>query len=75
LDLNWFNAQFDKGKDFEVSEKQYEELVGKSIPSTHYIKYSSPIAKLAKKKNYKITVDEKPVIKKTLLFQIEKQKK
>ena len=68
LDLKWFLEQFRKKSDFEVSEKTYEEVIGKGLPSTNYIRYGSPLSKAAKEAGFRIEVEERPVIQRTLVF-------
>lgn len=68
LDLSWFAYKFSKGMDFDVSERLYEEKIGKPLPGTHYIRYGSPIAKLAKDNGYSVNVIEKPIIQRTVVF-------
>ena len=75
LDLSWFVYKFSKGMDFEVSEGLYEEKIGKPLPGTNYIRYRSPIAKLAKDNGYSVGVIEKPVVQRTIVFRRKGEEK
>lgn len=59
LDLSSFAPLLEQGKNFEITEEQYEENVKKGMPATNYLKKSSPLAKLAKEYGYRIQVEER----------------
>lgn len=68
LDFSKLQPLFDKGKDFELTASQYQEKVGKEMPtSTAYLK-NSKLSKLAEKNGFKLQVKEKAVIQRTIVF-------
>lgn len=69
LDLSSFEPLMKLGKDFEVTEEQYEKAIKKPMPQTNYLKKNSPVATLAKKNGYKIQVEER--IHRVLIFRKE----
>lgn len=69
LKYDEFADYFKSGKNFTVTEKQYEEIIGKPLSKNlSYIKYSSPLAKIAKNSGYKINVTEEATIQRILKF-------
>ena len=61
--LETLDSLFDSGKDFELTETQYEKKTGATLPKgTYYLKNNSALAKKAKEKGYSIEVVEKRVI-------------
>ena len=66
-DFEKMEAYFDKGKDFRLTEAQYEKLTGTRLPKgTYYLKNKSALANRAKEKGYWVEVIEKEVILKKL---------
>lgn len=66
LDLSALIPLLDQGKTFELTEKQYEEMIKRALPKTDYLKRRSPVAKKAKEYGYKIQVEEQ--IHRVLIF-------
>lgn len=66
LDLSALIPLLEKGQPFELTEKQYEEKIKKSVPKTDYLKRNSPVAKKAREYGYKIQVEEQ--IHRVLIF-------
>lgn len=53
---------FQANKEFSLTESQYEQSVGKSLPKNfYYLKTESALAKEAKKHGYYIEIKEKTV--------------
>ncbi len=60
--LNALDYLFDAGKDFELTDEQYEKKTGVVLPKrTKYIINDSALAKRARIKGYRIEVVEKKV--------------
>lgn len=59
LNLSAFEPLLEQGNRFEVTEEQYENSVGTTMPKTYYLKKNSPVAKLAKEYGYQIQVEER----------------
>lgn len=76
LDLAPLNGLFAKGKDFELTDFEYEEKIGKPLPGdTDYIKSRSPLAKKAKEHGFTIAaVMNQPVVQRTVIFKKIKSK-
>ena len=69
IDLSLLEPMLDAGNDFELSPSEYERIIGKAMPETEsYLKYSSPVAQMAKDKGYRLFVEEKIAVQKTLVF-------
>lgn len=66
LDLSALIPLLNQGKTFELTEKQYEEMIKRALPKTDYLKRHSPVAKKAKEYGYKIQVEEQ--IHRVLIF-------
>ena len=61
--LSEIDKMLAKGKDFELTDAQYEKLTGKPLPKNkYYLSNSSAIAQHAKKNDYCIEVIEKKII-------------
>lgn len=71
LDLSALIPLLEKGDSFELTEKQYEEKIKKSVPKTDYLKRNSPVAKKAKEYGYKIQVEER--VHRVLVFKKEEK--
>ena len=57
------DKMFAKGKDFELTDAQYEKLTGTPLPKDkYYLSNRSAIAKHAKKNDYFIKVIEKKIV-------------
>lgn len=67
-DLERLDYLFEKGVDFQLTDKVYEELTGAPLPkSKYYVINNSALAYKAKEKGYIIeSVQEKPIIEKTI---------
>ena len=67
---------FDRGIDFCLTAKEYEEKTGAPLPKDRgYLKNGSAFAVRAKEKGYIIVgVEEKPVIEKTVILKKEVEK-
>jgi len=74
LNLKALDGLFDKGKDFQLTNTQYEERVGAKLPKDgYYLRKKSLLAARAKEKGYVITeVKEKAVIERVVCFRKEK---
>ena len=61
---------FEKGVDFHITAKEYEEKTGVPLPKEkNYIKSSSALARKVAEHGYVITeVLEKPIIERTVYF-------
>lgn len=57
LDLSPLLSLFAEGQSFTITEKQYEQLFHKPLPSAGYLKWSSPIGKAAKKYGYRLRLE------------------
>lgn len=70
LNLAPLNSLFAKGKDFELTDFEYEGKVGKPLPrDINYIKNRSPLAIKAKEHGFIIaSVVDQPVIMRTVTF-------
>lgn len=69
IDLSLLEPMFNAGNDFELSQSEYERIIGKAMPETDsYLKYGSPVAKMAKDKGYMLQVEKKVAVQKTLVF-------
>lgn len=73
LDLSMFPPLLANGRNFEVTEEQYENNVKKTLPKTDYLKSRSPVAKLAKEYGYIIQVEER--IQRVLIFKKQEEVK
>ena len=67
-DLDNLNELFEKGENFQLSDKVYEEKTGVALPKGNsYIKHRSALAKKAKEFGFKIAdICEEPVIVRTV---------
>ena len=53
---------FDSGQEFSLTEKQYFQQTGSTLPkSTYYLKSRSALSKVAKDHGYYITVTERTI--------------
>ena len=70
LDLSGLDNLFANGKDFELTDAQYEEKIGKSLPKDKsYLKNGSALARKAKENGFSIElVIDEPVIRRTVIF-------
>lgn len=71
LDLSPLDELFDSGEDFELTDIQYEQKIGKRMPKTmSAIKGSkAPLARKAKENGFVIVmVTSQPVIMRTVKF-------
>lgn len=70
LDLSALDDLFAKGKDFQLTDTQYEEKVKKPLPKDNrYIRKNSPLARMASEHGFTITeVLEQPLITRTVIF-------
>ena len=60
--LENLNDVFEKGKDFSLTDAQYEKKVGISLPKgSDYLLNRSALARKCKEKGYTISVQEKTV--------------
>lgn len=61
---------FGKGKDFKLTDAQYEKKVGTALPKDkYYLKNNSALSRMAESKGFKVEV-----IEKTVKFTKEKEK-
>lgn len=61
--LENLDVLFDSGKDFELTDEQYEKETGAPLPKkTYYLITGSALAKKAKDKGYQLDLIEKRVI-------------
>lgn len=74
LDMSALDDLFSKGKDFELTDAQYEEMIGKVLPkSASYIKRDSPLARAAFEYGFTIVnVVDRPTITRTVIFKKKK---
>ena len=72
--LDALDYLFEKGEDFQLSAKLYEEQTGAPLPKgKSYLKNTSAFAQRAKEKGYTIVgVEEKATIEKTVFLKKEK---
>ena len=71
MELNELNDLFAQGQDFTLTASQYEERIGKPLPtSTSGIKGpNAPLTRKARENGYIIeSVIEQPVIMRTVVF-------
>ncbi len=70
LDLSRLDDLFAQGKDFELTDAQYEELVKRPLPQDgSYVKNYSPLATRAKENGFVIkSVTGRPLIQRTIVF-------
>ena len=74
LNFDGLEAVFYQGKDhFYITEKDYEEKVGKALPKGSYLKTGSAFSKWLNEKGYCITAVEKEAVIETRVY-IEKCK-
>lgn len=67
-DLNNLKIFFESGKDFELTDSQYEKKTGAVLPKNkYYILKNSALAKEAKKHGYYLELIEKTIIVKKLM--------
>ena len=66
LNLSLLEPYFQKGKDFEITEEQYEENVKKKLPESKYLVKKSPVAKKAQEAGYTVKIEER--IHRVLIF-------
>ena len=61
---------FEKGKDFQLSARLYEEKTGAELPKGNsYLKNGSALARWAEDKGFYIgEINEKPVIERTVIL-------
>lgn len=75
LNFDGLEAVFCRGKEhFYITEKEYEEKVGKALPKGDYLKKNSALAKWLNEKGYCITDVEKEAVIETRVY-IEKKEK
>lgn len=69
-DLDKLNEFFEKGEDFQLTDKLYKEKTGVPLPKTKtYIKSGSALSRKAAEHGYSIIdVREEPIIVKTVYF-------
>ena len=61
--LEALDVLFDSGRNFELTDEQYEKRTGVMLPKrTYYLVNSSALARRAKEKGYNLEVVEKSVI-------------
>lgn len=61
--LEMLEKLFDSGKDFELTDAQYERKTGAPLPkNSHYLVTDSALARKAEEKGYKLELIEKRVI-------------
>ncbi len=61
--LDELNDLFDKGKDFRLTDKQYETKTGTMLPKDkYYLVNKSALARKAKEQGYVLNVMEKTVV-------------
>lgn len=70
LELSALDDLFARGEDFELTDSQYEEKIGRPLPkNASYIKSKSPLAHKALEQGFTITaVVNQPVITRTVVF-------
>lgn len=68
--LGELNYLFEKGKDFQLSARLYEEKTGAELPKGNsYLKNSSALARWAEDRNFYIEeINEKPIIERTVIL-------
>lgn len=68
--LSSIETLFDKGKDFKLTDAQYEKKAGCALPKNkYYLKNKSALSRMAESKGFKVEV-----IEKTVKFTKEKEK-
>lgn len=69
-DLDKLDYLFERGTDFRITDRLYEDKTGQSLPKDkNYLKNHSALARKAKEKGYIITeLQEKPIIERTVVF-------
>ena len=61
--LQGLESFFEKGKDFRLTDSEYEKLTGTMLPkNSSYLKNRSALARKAESEGYSIEVIEKTVI-------------
>ena len=61
--LNGLEAYFTKGKNFSLTDAEYEKITGAMLPKNiSYLRNNSALAKKARLEGYKVEVIEKTVI-------------
>ena len=67
-DLNNLKNHFESGKDFELTDSQYEKKTGAVLPKNkYYTLKNSALAKKAKKYGYYLELIEKTILIKKLM--------
>lgn len=70
MNLDELNSFFLGGMDFELTDAQYQEKVGKPLPknTASITGKTTPIGRKAAENGFKIQIKETPVIQRTLIF-------
>lgn len=70
IDLSLLTQMLESGSSFELTPDEYERVVGRVLPSTDdYLKYKSPVSKVAKEKGFRIRIEKRPVIQRIIVFE------
>lgn len=70
LNLSLLEPMLDAGNEFELTPDEFERIIGKAMPETDdYLKYKSPVAKVAKKKGFKLRLEERTTVQRILVFE------
>ena len=69
--LNELDILFNKGTNFRLAGRQYEEKTGASLPKDKsYTKHKSALAARAKEYGYRIVaIEENAIVEKTVVFE------
>lgn len=55
--LSNFQKLFQSGKNFSITEKQYQTEVGRDFPKMPYLQNSSALARMAKEYGYELKIE------------------
>ncbi len=75
LDLSMLEPMLDDRERFELTPAEYERIVGRALPKTddYFIKRSK-VAKVAKEKGYRIRIEYREIIQRTIIFEKRERK-
>ena len=76
IDVSLLTQMLESGETIELTPAEYERVVGRALPLTDdYLKYKSPVAKVAKKEGYRIRIEERPIFQRIIVFEKGRGKK
>ena len=70
MDLEEFDDLFSSGRDFEITDAEYEERVRKRLPKTKsaIVGKGTPLGRKAEANGYDIHVEERPIIQRVVVL-------